>query len=378
MKILHIMPSFTLDSGYLSAILPLSRHLVALGHSVEIVSGEDSKKSKIGGMRTFPVTFPRAWYRAPLLDDWLKKNAGGYDIFHLHGLWDYPQCRAAQYANKSDIPYIISPHGIFVGTHRNKSLKKRIYLRMIGNRMLRLARAIHVTSELELKGCQTAGIRNEIVEIPWGVDPSGYSSEPEPSNAESLWPELAGRRILLFMSRLSPEKGLDELLRALASVKEDHRSVLLVIAGEEGKKRKFRKMLGNLVEKLGLEPHVLFSGLVDGPAKRALLRRADILVMPSYGENFSFAIAEALACGVPVIASTRTPWPEIQDIDAGRYVDPTPGALRAAIHELLSMPPQELRKMGLRGKQLIGERYRWPDISNKFAELYGRFVKNAC
>jgi len=371
MRILHVIPTFSLDGGYLPAIIPLSRNLEALGHSVEIVSAEDVKKTSFNGVKKFPLSMPISWNRAPLLDDWLKNNVGGFDILHLHGLWDYPQFRAARYARKRNIPYIVTPHGIFLEPHRYNSMKKKLYLYLIGNRILDSAQTIHVTSDLELEGCKSAGIKKPIVKIPWGVDPSEYSTKQEPSYAENLWPILTGRRILLFMSRLSPEKGLDQLLLALSSVKNQHKNILLVIAGEEDKKYRHKRVLENMIERHNIKQYVFFTGLVKGTAKLALLRRSDIFVMPSYGENFSFAVAEALACGVPVVTSTRTPWREIQDISAGRYVAPEAAALRDAINELLSLRTEELREMGIRGKKLIDQRYDWVSISKEFEKLYG-------
>jgi glycosyltransferase involved in cell wall biosynthesis len=371
MRILQVMPTFLLDGGYLPAIIPLSRNLEALGHSVEIVSGEDTTKSSFNGVKTFPLSMPLSWNRAPLLDDWLKSNVGRFDILHLHGLWDYPQFKAARYARGENIPYLVTPHGIFIEPNRYNSMKKKIYLYLIGHQILNSAQAIHVTSNLELEGCKSAGIRKLLVKIPWGIDSSEFSTEQDPSYAESLWPIFTGRRILLFMSRLSPEKGIVQLLSAISSVKDQHKGILLVIAGEEDKKYRHKSVLENMIEKNNIKQFVFFAGLVKGAAKLALLKRADIFVMPSYGENFSFAVAEALACGVPVVTTDRTPWHEIQDVSAGRYVEPEAGALRDAINKLLSLPIDELREMGLRGKKLIDQRYDWLSISKQFAKLYG-------
>lgn len=368
------MPTFSLDGGYLPAIIPLSRNLEALGHSVEIVSGEDEKKSSVNGVRTFPLSMPISWNRSPLLDDWLKSNVSSFDILHLHGLWGYPQFRAARHAKKRNIPYIVTPHGIFIEPHRYNSMKKKLYLYLIGNRILNSAQTIHVTSDFELEGCKLVGIRKPLVKIPWGIDPSEFSTKQEPSYVDNLWPILTGRRILLFMSRLSPEKGLDQLLLALSSIKNQHKNILLVIAGEEDKKYRHKRVLENIIERHNIKQYVFFIGLVKDAVKLALLKRADIFVMPSYGENFSFAVAEALACGVPVVTSTRTPWHEIQDISAGRYVAPEADALRDAINELLSLRTEELREMGIRGKKLIDKRYNWITISAEFAKLY----KNIC
>jgi glycosyltransferase involved in cell wall biosynthesis len=371
MRILNVLADFLVGGGYFPAIIPLTRNLEALGHSVEIIAVENANKSSFKGVRTFPMSKPISWGRAPLLDKWLKNNVRNFDIIHLHGLWSYPQFRAASHAIRNNIPYIITPHGVFVEPNRYSSIKKRVYLYLIGNNIINSAQAIHVTSKLEVEGCKFAGVKKQLVMIPWGIYPSEFSTKQEPSYAEHLWPIFTGRRILLFMSRLSPEKGLDQLLLALSSVKVQHKEILLVIAGEEDEKYRYKSVLDSMIEKHNLQHYVFFAGLVQGAAKLALLNRADIFVMPSYGENFSFSVAEALACGVPVVTTTRTPWRDIQDVSAGCYVAPEARALKDAIDELLSLSAEELREMGKRGKKLIDEKYDWSLVSKEFVKLYG-------
>lgn len=373
MNILIVLADFLVGGGYLPAILPLSRHLKVLGHSVEIVAvGDNLSNDEI---KTFPLSKPISWCRSPLLDNWLKGNAKFFDIIHIHGLWSYPQFRAASHAIRNNIPYIVTPHGIFVEPKRYSSIKKKAYMYLIGNEILNSAQAIHVTSNLELGGCKFAGIRKPLALIPWGIDPSEFYIKLDPSNTEQLWPQFAGRRVLLFMSRLSPEKGLDQLLSALSAVKEKHKEVLLVIAGEEDEKYRYKSVLDSLVEKHGLQRYVFFTGLVQGEVRLALLKRTEIFVMPSYGENFSFSVAEALACALPVVTTTRTPWQDIQDVSAGRYVEPEAGALCNAIDELLSLPTEDLREMGKRGEKLIDEKYDWSLIAKDFEKLYADIIR---
>lgn len=369
MKILHVLADFQLGGGYLPAILPLCKYLIKLGHTVEVVA-VNSEGGNFDIIKTFPLKGLPAWSRSPTLDDWLGSNVKDFDVVHIHGLWSYPQFRASQHAINNKVPYVVSPHGIFIEPMRYSGLKKKLYWNLIGRGVVGSAQAIHVTSDLELDGCKIAGIQNALVMIPWGVDISNHLEKSGGESARRMWPTLANKRILLYLSRISPEKGLDQLLLAISSLRDMHENFILVIAGQDDEKYRYKEVLDALIKKNGLQGHVFFTGLVQGQAKYALLAEADIFVMPSYGENFSFSIAEALSCGVPVITTTKTPWRSIQEVSAGCCVAPNVDALCGALNQLLSLSSKELIEMGERGRGLINDKYDWTLISKRFENFY--------
>lgn len=374
MKILHVLADFQLGGGYLPAILPLADSLRKLNHSVSVLavsSCEEGKKD----MLTFSSSGLPSWLYSAQLDHWLKAHVKEFDIVHIHGLWTYPQFSAAHHSIKNNIPYIVSPHGIFMDKERYSGLKKYLHLKFIGWKVINSAAAIHVTSKLEYDGCINAGISEHLVTIPWGVQTSNlHFHDKNKEKLTQLWPSLAGRRILLYISRLSPEKGLDQLLISLIELKVRHKDVILVIAGEDDKKNRYRDTLNVMIKKYDLGENVLFTGLVQGDVKSALLENAAIFIMPSYGENFSFSIAEALASGTPVVTTTKTPWKIIEEVSAGRCVPPNSSSIFNALDELFSLPPSALSKMGQRGKKLINNDYDWEFIASKFQDLYLKFI----
>jgi glycosyltransferase involved in cell wall biosynthesis len=124
------------------------------------------------------------------------------------------------------------------------------------------------------------------------------------------------------------------------------------------------------VERNGLKPYVFFTGMVQGEEKLALYRRADSFVLPSYSENFGIVITEALACGTPVVTTTGTPWKELVDADAGRWVAPERGALAEALRDLLGMSEEKRREMGQRGRKLVFENYTWDIAARKMITVY--------
>ena len=123
----------------------------------------------------------------------------------------------------------------------------------------------------------------------------------------------------------------------------------------------------------------LMPGMIQGARKSSLLKRADVFVLPSYSENFGIVVAEALACGTPVVTTTGTPWEQLHVVNAGRWVPPTKQDVRQALQELLAMSASQRQQMGRRGAALIREYYTWDQVARKFlmvcdCVLHGRSI----
>ena len=131
-----------------------------------------------------------------------------------------------------------------------------------------------------------------------------------------------------------------------------------------------------MVRALGVQDSVVITGEVQGEIKEALLANADVFVLPSYSENFGIVVAEAMAWGRPVIASTGTPWKDVAGVGAGWWVEPEEDALANALEEALGKGRGELEAMGMRGRALVEERYSWSAPAAKLVEAYEQLTAN--
>ena len=145
-------------------------------------------------------------------------------------------------------------------------------------------------------------------------------------------------------------------------------SPLLVLAGPDliG----YRKDIERMIKELGLGHSVVITGEVAGEEKDCLLANADVFVLPSYSENFGIVVAEAMAWGRPVIASTGTPWKEVDDVSAGWWVKPEEDALAQALHEALGKGQEELAAMGGKGRALVERSYAWEAPAARLTKAY--------
>jgi len=343
----------------------------------------------------------------------LREEAKKADVVHNHGLWMWPNAYAREAAVAVVKPLIISPRGMLEAWSLGRSkLRKAVAWRLFERKNLQSAVMFHATAEseresirnvfshglaridtdsfsaegLDGKSCSSEKAKETpIVVAPNGVDLPDLGRRRGREVLEGKFPALRDRRWVVFMSRLHPKKGIDVLLRAwkkhtadglqqtAAETKrltdqEKKDSPALVLAGSDliG----YRKDIERMIKELGLEDSVVITGEVAGEEKDCLLANADVFVLPSYSENFGIVVAEAMAWGRPVIASTGTPWKEIADVGAGWWVKPEEDALAAALAGALGKGREELDAMGAKGRALVERSYTWEAPAAKLVRAY--------
>jgi glycosyltransferase involved in cell wall biosynthesis len=282
-------------------------------------------------------------------------------LIHLTAVYNFTTLPTLALSAALDRPLVWSPRGAlqrWEGTRR-VAVKAawETACRAIAPRRL----ALHVTSAGEeeqsrgrLPGVPCARIANGVL-------------VPE---ATPRAPRSAGAPLrLLFVGRLDPIKGIENLVKACARLGERAGPWSLAIAGAG--EATYARWLQTLIAELGVGERVRMLGHVEGEDKERAFVEADLLVAPSFSENFGVAIAEALARGLPVIASRGTPWQELEERGAGFWVDNDPAALANAIARAAVMP---LAAMGARGRAWVEETFSWDRIAADMAALYERLL----
>jgi len=222
---------------------------------------------------------------------------------------------------------------------------------------------LHLTSEEEARESEKSFPGSEAVVIANGID----------IPADVRHTSRNGLLRLVFIGRLDPKKGIENLLAACNILTRDQRiNYSLKIAGAGNPA--YTQSLRAKIEMLSLSKKVEMLGEINGEAKTRLFRNADVVIVPSHTENFGIVVAEALAHGVPVIASRGTPWKRLEEIGCGLWVDGGPDSLVKAIKQMTRMP---LPEMGQRGQQWMEREFAAPVVAEKMTRVYLNLVARA-
>jgi glycosyltransferase involved in cell wall biosynthesis len=298
----------------------------------------------------------------------LESAVRGASVVHMHGLWQGHTRRGAREARRARVPYLIAAHGMAEPwALRHKAVKKKIYTALIEGKNLRRASCLHALSRPEIGHLRALAPRTPVCFVPNGVDLEPFEALPDRSVLETDFPELTGKFVLLFFGRLHVKKGLDLLAEALASVVPDHPELHVLLAGkDDGALDPFRERC----EALGVGPRFSWAGHVSGERARQVWAAADAFVLPSYSEGFSMAILEALACRLPVIATTACHFPELDRNGGGIVVRPNEQELTDALRSLLERSPDERAGLARKGRELVERQYTWDQQAQKLATVY--------
>jgi glycosyltransferase involved in cell wall biosynthesis len=284
-------------------------------------------------------------------------------ILHDNGLWLSTNHTAAVVSRELKIPLIVSSRGMLTQwALQHKSWKKRLSWQLYQRRDLKSAQLLHATSAAEATDYRAAGLTQPIAVLPNGVELTAGLRESEVGNRKS---EV---RTLLFLGRIHPIKGLVNLVAAWKTVNWKLDKWRVVIAGG-GEPSHVADLKAEIASRM-VESDFEFVGPVEGKAKWDLYRSADLFVLPSHSENFGIVIAEALACGVPVIASRGTPWAELETHRCGWWVDNRPETLVAVLRDAMGRTDVERQEMGRRGRELVTNTYSWNGIAKQMSAVY--------
>jgi glycosyltransferase involved in cell wall biosynthesis len=379
MHVVHVIPSVTPKNGGPSeAIVRMCRVLNANGVDTHVLTSDyDGPKQRLAGdsrsaiaSRIGETTFKRVWFdlytTAPGVIPWLLKRVRRYDIVHVHAVFSFTSTAAALIARLRRVPYVVRPLGTLAayGLQSRRSFAKRISLAFVEGPMLRHAAAVHCTSEAErndvLMVCPQAKTRViplSVVNFAVEADSRTRSSEPR-----------AKSPIVLYLSRLSPNKNVHLLLEAFHIVTNRLVDARLSISGDG--EQNYVDNLKRQVATLGIAEKVTWTGHVSGVDKAATFAAASVFVLPSSSENFGIAVAEALAAGLPCVLTPGVAIAaRVEEVGAGIVAEPNATSIAAAIERYLSS--RELRESASRAaKALAASDYSDQRMGNALVQMY--------
>jgi len=368
MKLLQVISTtHPREGGPIESIKQLCEPLKALGVSVEIVccDAPGAPDHSAQGMPPVHALGPsRLGYAyAPALAPWLRRNASRFDAVIVNGLWQYNGLAVQQALAGTRVPYFVFSHGMldpwFKRTYPLKHFKKWLYWPWGEYRVLRDARAVIFTCEEERLLARQSFWLYRVKEA---VTAFGTSTPPGPQGGRlaqqflAAHPELQGKRIALFLSRIHEKKGCDLLLDAFAKVAGSDERLHLVMAGPD--QAGWSAGLKAQAEKLGLAGRISWPGLLQGEDKWGAFYAAEVFCLPSHQENFGIVVAEALACGKPVLISNKVNiWREIQADEAGFIDEDTAAGTERSLQRWLALDAPAYAHMTEQARQCFARHF---------------------
>jgi len=273
---------------------------------------------------------------------------GKYDIIYINKSFDMPGVLLAGRLSKSIVIY--GSHGTeFFPLYRYFAEKLDAFFSCSNFN----------ASQVE----EYCGIRPRVLYN--GIDVDRFAPrEPDLSLRRALGVD-DGMKILASACRLIGWKGIQYAIMAVRSVVRDGRNVKYLIIGDG----EYRKTLEALVRSAGLEENVIFLGAIPNEELPRYYSIVDVALFPSVSdETFGISIAEAMACGVPVVSTKVGGIQEVVTEGTGLLVPPRDeGAIAGAIYSLLR--DEDLRrKFARQGRQWVVENFNWNRVADRFME----------
>jgi len=297
---------------------------------------------------------------------YLAKCSDFPDILHFHGVWMPANLWISKFGRKNQIPYVINPRGDLELTRINydkiKKFKKNIAWRLYGKSIVENAACVIATSDQEKNSMRSLGCKVPIAIIPNGIELSSYPEKVIHAHRD--------KKIVLFLSRVNPIKGLELLIEAWNKLPDSLvANWELHIVGNSDPANYVCK-LEEQIKNLGLVDSIKLLGPMTGDAKMQKYMNSDLFILPTFNENFGNVVAEAMMCECPAITTTNAPWKILKEDKCGWWIDLSIDNLVKTLLEAMSLTDEERIILGKKGRQSIINHFSAESVSKKTKEVY--------
>ena len=416
MNVLCVLESASrVDGGIFESERALQRELVlSQGCAVNVVALRDGF-TDLDSMKWLPicpqtakVLGPNGFGYAPELRHLM---GGQFDLAYCAALWKYPSWAVLNWQKKTNKPIVVAPHGSLDAWALNNSRwKKRLASWLFKQEQLERATCFRALCTAEADAIRSYGLKQRIEIIPNGVE------LPEGSfKFQDLSLQAQGKKMLLFLGRIHPKKGLVNALRAWAEIRNSPSAIRdsaewqFVIAGwdQGGHEAELKALCAELGLRTAMgfahggtestegqnlklnsyklktpspeaeDADILFFGPAFGEEKEALLRSADAFILPSFSEGLPISVLEAWSYGLPVVMTPECNLPEGFACQAALEIRSEEGSgqgsdfsFQQGLRTLLEMANQERSAMGMRGRRLVEAKFTWQKVAAQMRALY--------
>ncbi|MGY3614267.1 glycosyltransferase [Bradyrhizobium sp. USDA 10063] len=383
MRVLQIIASSDPKSGgVIEGVLQTSRLMRQFGVESEILCFDapdsdwlvhlDVRTHALGRMTTF-------YEYAPSAVPWLRKHVLEYDAIIVNGLWNYATRASSVVLRSRRVPYFVFPHGMMDPWFRQqyplKHRAKQLLWFFSEGPLLANANAVLFTTDEERRLARGEFYFQRYCEkvVGYGTSRPTAIDRLDGSNFRKRLPALGMRPFLLFLGRIHPKKGCDLLLSAFSSLSDKYRDIDLVIAGPD--QVGLQRQLMQMAQDLGIGHRIHWPGVLLGDAKWEAYLAAKAFVLPSHQENFGIVVAEALACGTPVLITNKVNiWREVRDSGGGLVEDDSVPGITRLLRSYLDLPTEQAQAMRVLARQCFDAHFDAVSVSRTLVDTISETV----
>jgi len=384
LKLTRCFPPALAGGGMSRTVSHIARELVRRGHEVTVYASNVLDATRRLSDRTLVLEdegIRVVYFHTVVRYRWdgvqpdvfrYLDDVGRFDLVHVYGVRDFLSTVVCWAARRRGLPYVVEPMGMLLPIGRSLR-KKRAYDWLFGRRLLGHAARVIVTSEQEAKEAIAWGVpREQIVMRRNGLDLSEFEPLPPRGAFRASLGIGTDERVVLYLGRLAVKKNVPMLVEAFAEVPWP-KARLLIIGPDDGDGT--RAAIERAIARTGLADSVHVLGPLYGRQRVSALVDADVLVLPSMHENFGNVVAEALACGTPVIVTTQCGVAPLVEGRAGLVVEPEKEAVASALRRMLE--DEALRRRFAEGARAMRDELSWEGPMRQLECLYADVVREA-
>jgi glycosyltransferase involved in cell wall biosynthesis len=308
---------------------------------------------------------PVSFGYSPTLVTALKEKKS--DLIHLHVIWMYPSIASMQVG----IPYITTIHGMLDNwALKNSSFKKWMAAILYEKKALKKASVLQAFTAQEYNDIRNFGVKNPVCIIPNGVDIPTDTDKLKRQNP--VWNETIqnNKKVLLFLGRIHPKKGLTNLIKAWETVHNEQKNndwVLAIAGWDQGG---YEDELKKMVKDAQLGNEIFFLGSQFNLQKELCFAHADAFILPSFSEGLPMAVLEAWAYNLPVLMTRQCNLPKGFESGAALQIDTSTRSIADGLLNLFSASQAQLNAIGNAGNNLVRERFNWERVSSEIFKVY--------